>query len=742
MWSRVDRRWRRDWLGELVPGRLVPNVLAGAIVGLMSVAISVSLGALIYSGPLGAYQLNGIALALLSSAVVGLLVASFSSLPGMVADAQDAPAAILAVAAAGIASGMPAGAAPEATFATVVATMGATTVVTGLLFVVVGTLKLGRLVRYLPYPVVGGFLAGTGWLLLVGGLSLMAGFQPGPGQVMDLFATEVWLRWVPGVVFAIVILAVTQRFDHAMVWPVLLFGGTAAFFLAMAFLGGSPAGWREAGLLLGPFPDANLLRPFDPSDLRLVHWASVAQHGATAATVAFLSLMSVLFNATGLELATGRKVDLNRELRVPGIGNLFAGALGGIVGFQVLSFTILNYEAGTGSRVSALTAVAVIVATLLFGATMLGSIPTMVIGGLLVYLGLSFLNEWVYEAYRKLPRLEYAIAILILVTIATIGFLQGVGLGLVLAVVLFVVNYSRTEAIRHALSGAHYQSRVKRDPRERDYLAARGDDLLILQLQGFLFFGTAHTMLERVETRLNRTPSCRYLLLDFARVTGMDATALASFETLVRRARTGEFAVILTGLAPTVKRQLEHTGVRAASGGPVHTFESLDDGLEWCESRMLANADAAGQASPAFEERLEALMGGGVRFGDLLPYLDELEFQPGQLLMRQGDAPDVLYFVAEGQVTARLERPGDSHVRLETMRSGSLVGELGFYTGGIRTASVVADEASSVYRLSAEALERMTRDEPALAAVLHQLIVRLLADRVVHLMTVVRALQR
>jgi sulfate permease, SulP family len=724
---------------ELEPHRLVSNLTAGLITGMLCVALSISLGTLVFSGDLSGYLVQGISLALLSTILVGTVVALFSSLPGMVANTQDAPAAILAVAALGVALSMQ-GADAEDLFMTVVATNALSTLMAAVLFLILGIFRLGKLVRYLPYPVVGGFLAGTGWLLFTGGIGIMAGVQPSSSYLGELLQPGVWPLWVPGLVFALALLLVTSRVSHYLVWPCFLLGTGALFYLTLLVSGGTIAEWRAAGLLLGPFPDANLLQPIDYGALSRVHWPAVASQAAAAATAVAISLMAVLLNATGLELATGRNINLNQELRAAGIGNLLAGAAGGMIGYQVLSISALNCKAGTGSRLASFTAVALVGITLVLGVSVIAYIPTLLVGGLLVYLGLSFMADWLIGALSKVSRLEYAIIVLILIVIATVGFLEGVGVGVVAAVLLFVINYSRSEAVRHALSGATYQSRVTRTGSERAYLRERGNALFILQLQGYLFFGTANGLLETIDGRLGHSPHVEHVLLDFSRVTGLDATALLSFSKLIGLAERHEFTLILSGLSPLLARQLERHGLTRAPR--LKTFATLDEGIEWSESQLLASSVQGADTPPVLHEQLAALLGSEIKSAELLERFEKLEVPSGHYLLRQGDPPDVLYFVSSGQVTARLEVPGNPPVRLETMHGGSLVGELGFYTGGARTASVVADKASTVYRLTRQGLAQMEHQNPELAAALHQIVVRLLADRVIHLMRVVEALQR
>ena len=135
-------------------------------------------------------------------------------------------------------------------------------------------------------------------------------------------------------------------------------------------------------------------------------------------------------------------------------------------------------------------------------------------------------------------------------------------------------------------------------------------------------------------------------------------------------------------------------------------------------------------------------MGGAADISGLLKYLEREEVAAGYLLMRQGDLPDDPYFIESGQVTAQLMGPDRRPVRLQTMEGGHVVDEIGFYLGQQRTASVVADEACVIYRLTKDALALMECDEPQAASALHRIIVQFSAQRISHLIRAVDALQR
>ena len=135
--------------------------------------VLLSLAALIFSGQLAGFVANGIGLLLVGTCLMNIVLALLSSRPAMVGTVQDAPAVVVALIAANIASSVPTGTASSAIYATVVVAIALTTLITGATFLLLGQFRLGSLVSYLPYPVIGGFLAGTGWLLMLGGVGVM-----------------------------------------------------------------------------------------------------------------------------------------------------------------------------------------------------------------------------------------------------------------------------------------------------------------------------------------------------------------------------------------------------------------------------------------------------------------------------------------------------------------------------------------------------------------------------------------
>ena len=164
---------RRAWL--LDPHQLTTGLTAGVARGPADISVLLSLAALIFAGPLAGFVANGIGLALIGTGVMNIVYALLSARPAMVIYAQEGPALVVALLAGAIATSLSGTATSDALYATVVAAIAVTTFATGLTFVLLGQFRLGSLVRYFPYSVIGGFLAGTGWLLLLGGIGVITG---------------------------------------------------------------------------------------------------------------------------------------------------------------------------------------------------------------------------------------------------------------------------------------------------------------------------------------------------------------------------------------------------------------------------------------------------------------------------------------------------------------------------------------------------------------------------------------
>jgi SulP family sulfate permease len=638
--------------------RLVPGITSGLVVGVVEVILAISFGALIYSGKLSGFVANGIGFALIGAIVTGIIVALMTSLPGTVSGNQDVSTAILAVMSAAIVATMPENATGLEAFITVAVTIALTTVLCGLFFLGLGYFNLGGLVRFLPYSVVGGFLAGTGWLLVTGSISTMTGFTPQFFGGSILLQPEVLVQWLPGLVFAVVLMVVLNRFNHFLLLPGMVLGAIALFFLTNMLLGNSIAEISAQGWLLGPFTQGNLFQPLPLSALTHIDWSLVFVQTGTMVIVLVISAISLLLNASGLEIEAEADMDFNHELRAAGTGNLFAGLFSGLIGFQQLSLSALNMKLNARTRLTGIFAAGVCLLTLGVGTSFISLFPKFILGGLLMFLGLTFLYEWVYKTWFKLPKADYIIILLILVVIATVGFLEGVTVGILAAVILFAINYSQVDVIKHSLTGATFQSTIARPKMHERILQRYGKQVLILELQGYIFFGTANHLLEQIRVHINQYANTRlcYLLLDFSQVTGIDSSVALSFRKMVQLVHNNNASIVLSGLSAEIMNFLQKSSFLDLEETSFHISPDLDHGVEWCEDKLLESTGVLERdTAKSIQEQLKDLGGSADLIPRIMHYLERQELSAGVHIIHQGDSPGDMYFLEDGVVTVQLE---------------------------------------------------------------------------------------
>ena len=349
---------------------LLPVLSIGLVDGIIVIPLVTSFAILIFSGELRTFATTGVGMVLLGGLIIQVIIGLMSSVPGMIGGPQDSPAAILGLTAAAIAASMK-DAPIEAKFITVVATIFLTSMISGLFFIFIGGFKLSRFVRFVPYPVVGGFIAGTGLLLVQGAISILLGFTPSLANLNILFKAENLLLWIPGVVFGALVLIASRRFNHFLTYPALLIGTIIVFYISMGISGFGTSELRQMGLLLGPFPHGALWKPLDFSLLAQVDWKIIVSQTSNIAAIAIISLVSLLLNASALELIAQKDVDLDRELISTGIANIAGGLGGSSVGYHMLGISSLSFRMGISSRGVSLFAASVTGITLLFGASLL-----------------------------------------------------------------------------------------------------------------------------------------------------------------------------------------------------------------------------------------------------------------------------------------------------------------------------------------------------------------------------------
>ena len=628
-------------------------LVAGLSIGAVEALAAIAFGAMVHAGYLGYFLEEGIGLYLAAAAICLALFAWRAGRRGVIGSLQAPAVAMLTILASTTA--IDAYGSVQAGFLTMVAATMLVTILCGAVFWVVGKRRWGNVIRFVPYPVVGGFLAGAGWLLFRGGIHASFDETQYFTPIADLIEGRVLRLWLPAFAFGLILLLAVRFVKRPLVIPITIGIGLVVFLAVVVATGSGLEEVRRGGWLLGPFDTERLWQPWALRAPGGADWGAVLESWAGIAAAVFVAAIAILFNISGSEIVLDRDLDTNEELRDAGLVNVVSGAVGGIPGYHALSLTALAERMNVDARAA----------------------------------------------------------------------------GLVLAVVLFAVNYGRVELVREVAFGETYRSNVDRPPAERARLRTLADRIQILRVSGFVFFGSTNGLLEKIRRRAQTAPP-RFLVLDLQRVSGVDSSAVVSFAKAMREAETHGFEIVLTGASEPVRRQLERGGVVTTEH--VLRFEpDLDRGLEHCEEGLLATTGTG----PA-----EALADLGPMPAGLEPYLERVELEAGTVLLHQDDPPGDIYVLERGHLAVETRTSEGTRLRLRSVRPGVVVGEIALYTGIARTADVVAEVPSVVLRFSREAIARMEAEEPELAAALHRWLASTLAERLTDTMRAVDTLLR
>ena len=539
-WRNVKKGFaRKDFL---------PSVPTALITWFLTVIFCASIAALIFHGPLAPFLSLGVSMTLDTAIAVGLVTVFTSSIPGAIATPDNRTAPMLAILAASVAAGF----APNDPLmvTTCLSALLFATAINSVVLWLLGHFRMGILVRFLPYPVVGGFIAGAGWLLVKGGFTVATGFELDLDTARALFAPATLLRWAPSLAIALVIVVVNRRVRRFPVIPSIIALSVVLFYIISGLAGFTVPQLRAMGWLPAPFPASIAWHPLSLSLLHTTIWSQITPHLVAFATITMVSAISTMMISSSLEVSSKLEVDADRELQTAGLGNFASFLSGGLIGFHSLALTSLSLRIGPPSRWVGLFTVIGTALTLFLAPNLVSYLPVPVISALLLYLGLNFLTEWLVDSFRKLRRTDYMVIVLIVVAVAWAGYVIGVGVGLVTALALFALRYSLIDVVRLEFNGAQHRSNVDRTPEELAILRPLRLSTHILKLQGFIFFGTAYSLLQRVRARAHclEREKLRYLILDFRHVTGVDSSALLSLSKLLHIGEQADFITLCTGV--------------------------------------------------------------------------------------------------------------------------------------------------------------------------------------------------
>jgi SulP family sulfate permease len=369
----------------------------------------------------------------------------------------------------------------------------------------------------------------------------------------------------------------------------------------------------------------------------------------------------------------------------------------------------------------------------------LGYVPRFLLGGLLFYLGASLLYEWLIDAARRISLVEYASLIAIALLIIHVGFIAGVLIGVVIGCATFAVSASRVNAVKFSFDGSEYRSTLDRGANELAILAEHGREIQGMSLQSYLFFGSANRLYQQVKALFASEPGCRFLLFDFRLVTGIDSSAMHSFTQIKQAADEIGARLVLVNLSPELA---EAFNARRFISGDIIVASDLDRALESCEKQVIEAHLTEGGEGRTLRDWLTQALGSSEYARQLAELCQRLDVGKDEVIAAQGDTAGSMHFILEGRVGIIVTMEDGRTVRVRSLGPHTTIGEMGLITRQARSATIQAEVPSILYALSADAYERLKRDNSPLAQALLTYVVRVMAERLSFASRVIGVLRR
>jgi len=719
------------------------EIWGGLAAMLVALPSAIAFGLLIYL-PLGpAYAAVGAMAGILGTIAIGIVAPIFGGTPRLISAPCAPAAAVLSALVLELGTLQP---------DHILLLLTLVALLAGGLQFLFGTIGGGRLIKYIPYPVVAGYLSGVGVLIFLSQVPKLIGLPKGTALWEGLSSPALWKT--PGLIVGIVTMAVmvlASRITRAVPAPILgLLGGILTYFgLGTAYpemltLSGNP-------LVIGPISGAggNLWTAFmdrwtalgglSPADLHLIL--------IPALTLAVLLSIDTLKTCVVIDALTRSRSNSNRELIGQGLGNLASAFTGGMPGAGTMGATLVNINSGGATRLSSiLEGVFSLVVFLLLGG-LVAWVPIAGLAGILIVVAYRMVDPNIFHLLKqKSTTFDFVVVAAVVVTAIVYNLIAAAGVGLGLAILLFLREQIRGTVVRRKAYGNQIFSKKQRLPEEVAVLEQKGAQTAICELQGSLFFGTTDQLFTELEADLKTK---KYVILDMRRVQSVDFTATHLLDQIEAQLAERKGTLIFSHLPPNLptgqdlQSYFDQVGLVKPTRS-VKIFDELDDALEWTEDRILEDAGLlqTGQETPLKLPEINLVKGFDAdTLAALTSCIEERAYEPGQKVFQHGDTGDEIFLIRRGTVRIVLPLAGGRQHHIVTFGRGDFFGDMAFIDHAMRSADAVACAPTDIYVISRARFDKVAMDHPFLDKKVFWRLARALAIRLRQTDAELRALE-
>lgn len=683
------------------------EIFGGLASMLVALPSAIAFGLIVYA-PLGGDAVAIGALAgIIGAITLGIVAPIFGGAPGIITAPCAPAAAVMGALAISLVAVGPAELDPELIpLLLVLAGM-----ISGILQFFYGILGGGSIIKFIPYPVVAGYLSGVGIIIFTSQLPKFLGMPKGSGFFEALGEPALWQN--PAIVVgAVAILAMVYagRITKLVPAPIIALGcGVAVYFgLSLAYPGllsldGNPYVIGAISSGDGPgFFEAAVTRWSAAGQLDLHALGLIL---VPALTLSVLLSIDTLKTGVILDALTRRSHNSNREIVGQGLGNIAAALTGGMPGAGTMGPTLVNVTSGGRTRLSGILNGAFALTAFLLIGDLVAWIPVAALAGILMVVGVRMIDrEMFHLLLQKSTLLDFMVIFLVVVTAVAADLMSAAGVGVGFAILLFLREQIRSSVVRRTLFGNETFSKKRRLPDAMAILERDGKQTVVIELQGPLFFGTADQLLSEIRPLI---AGCKYIILHMKRVSSLDFTAAHRLEQVEVQLADQEGQLILADLPRSMSSGMSFqdylSQVGLLGGGGIRLFDELDSALAWAEDRTIQAADIAVPSAEELLDLSQVHILTGLSPDDitmLRPCVTERSFKSGEKIFSRGNEEDELFLIRRGTVKIMLPLKDDRHHHIVTFGRGDFFGDMSFLDNAPRSADAVVEDDCDLYVIS------------------------------------------
>ena len=599
------------------------------------------------------------------------------------------------------------------------------TIVAGMLQFLIGNFGGGKFVKYIPYPVITGYLMGVSIQIMLGQIPKFLGLPKGTKWLEGLTSLSLW-HWQSIVIGAstMIAMAVSKKVFNKLPAVVLGLGvGLLVYFLlsfgdpSMRLLAGNP-------LVIGSMPTSgsaiigNIMARW--SQFPQINPTVILDTIVPGLTLSLLLSITTLNTCVVLDTKTFSSHNPRRELMAQGMCNISSALACGIPCAGLMGATIENINNGAKTKYSTLCAGLITLLVLLFAGTGLAWLPLASLAGILITVASRMLDFKLFTMLKnKSTIFDFLVIITVVVAAVNLDLIKGAGVGIAMAILLFLREQMSISVIRRKLFGNQIYSKKNRLKHEREILDQKGAEAIIFELQGQLFFGTTDQLFSELEQHYAKS---KYIILDMRRIQSVDFTAANMLKKILTRIQQKKGYLIFTSvpsLLPSgqnVKQYLHNLNLFDTEH--LKIFETTEDALEWVEDEIL-NAENTERITDHHVFDLKEIEVFDDFPDDVLATvtscLAEKTYKAGDYIFHTGDVSDEIYFVRQGTVKLVLPISPEKNYHLLTISRGGIFGEMAFIDNVRRSADAWALEDCLLSVLSRDKFDEVTVAHPDVA---------------------------